>query len=143
MTRIIDICNNLIYKAKENEDIQNIKFFKAYREDFAQTPIEGFMGFIKIEKVGFSQTFVGGFADSSSKGQMVDVTLAIALYSDNSISGEALSVASTQVHQAMIKADDKGIIKNSSISPVEFDTNIKSIYREIRFNLAFCLCGEE
>lgn len=143
MTQIIDICNGLICKAKENEAIQNVKFLKAFREDFAQTPIDGYIGIVKIEKVSFSNQFAGSFAKNNTKGQVVDVTMAIDLYSDNSITGEELSVATVQVQQAMYDADETDIIQSSSISAVRFDTDLKSIYREIILNLSFCLCGDE
>lgn len=143
MTEVINIVNSLIYKARENENIKNVKFVKAYRENFAQNPVEGYIAVVKIEKISKTNSFAGGFADSKIKGEMFSVCFALSVYSDNDITGEELSSTALKIQQAVADADESSIIESSWISPIEFDSDIKAIYREINFTLAFCLCGDE
>jgi len=142
MTRIIDICNDLIFKAKEDERIKEIKFIKAYKENFAQMPIEGITAVVNIDKIVFGETFAGEYAESYKKGQLVEVALKIDLYSDRSFSGEELSIFAVKVQQAIYGADENDVIESSSISAIRFDSDLKSIYREIIFNLSVCMSGD-
>ena len=143
MTKIIDICNSLIKKAKENETLQNIKFIKSYREDFAQTPIKGYMAIVNIDRVDLKDAFAGEYVSNNSKGRLAEVLLKFDLYADNNYTGENLSIKSVQLQQGLYEADENDIIQSSSISAIRYDSDLKSIFREISFNLSFCLCGEE
>lgn len=143
MTAVIDIVNNLIFKAKENNEISDVKFQKGYKNDFSQSPVNGYIAIVKIEKIIQSVSFVGGYLDSQNKGDIYTVDLVLDVYSDNDIAGEELSSTVLKIHQAVIQADDKGIIDSFAISPIEFDSNIKAIYRKISYNLQLCLHKEE
>ena len=143
MTAIIDIVNSLICKAKENECISNVKFVKAFRENLAEHPIDGYIAVVKVEKITKTEDFVGGYAKNNIKGEMFNASFALDVYSGNDITGEDLSATTLKIQQAVCLADESNIIDDSWILPIEFDSNLNAIYREIKFNLSFCLCGEE
>ena len=118
MTAVIEIVNNLIKKAKENEAVSNVRFLKEFRQDMAERPVDGYIAVVKIENIDMSQSFAGGLYDKYIKGEMYSV------------------------NQALTDADTDNIIADSFVSPIDFDESIKAIYRKINFDLAFCLCGE-
>ena len=39
-------------------------------------------------------------------------------------------------------ADTAGIVSDASVSSIEFDTELNTIFRRIGFRLEFCLCEE-
>ena len=142
MTAVIEIVNNLIKKAKENEAVSNVRFLKEFRQDMAERPVDGYIAVVKIENIDMSQSFAGGLYDKYIKGEMYSVKVTLTVYSGNDISGEELSAVTLKVYQALTDADTDNIIADSFVSPIDFDESIKAIYRKINFDLAFCLCGE-
>ena len=51
MTAVIEIVNNLIKKAKENEAVNNVRFLKEFRQDMAESPVDGYIAVVKIENI--------------------------------------------------------------------------------------------
>ena len=143
MTAIFDLVTTLIKRAKENEQIKDVRFVKAYKSEIAENPVGDYLVAVNLENVMQTQSFVGGYFNDGVKGQMYSAKLVLRVYADRKKSGEDLGRLSLKIQEALTKADSNNIISGLSIGPISFDGNFESIYREISVNLEFCLCGEE
>ena len=132
--------NNL--KAKKNTEIDCVTFVKAFKNNMAQSPVEGFVAVVKTESINMSGSFAGGYADSNIKGEMYTAKVVLDIFSGSEISGESLSDITLKIMNAIEKADESSMISNMEVSPIEFDENLKGIFRKLIFQLDFCLCGE-
>lgn len=143
MTKITEIVNSLIKKAKKDPDIQGVTFVKAYNNRLAACPVEGFVAVVKIENINLEESFAGGYAESNIKGEMYNVKLELDVFSDSDITGESLSDMTLRVMRAIQNADESSIISDVYVTPIEFDEKLNGIFRKIVIQLDFCLCGDE
>jgi hypothetical protein len=142
MTEVNDIVDTLVKKAKSVNNIEGVKFIRAYNQGMTERPFQGFTCVVNIESVSQPEKFLGGYYGESIKGELYSVKLCLRVYADNETSGEDLGATTLNISQAFISADENKIIASSYIGPITYDNQLQSIYREINISLEFCLCGE-
>ena len=57
-------------------------------------------------------------------------------------SAERKSALAGEMLAGLKTADTAGIVSDASVSSIEFDTELNTIFRRIGFRLEFCLCEE-
>ena len=76
------------------------------------------------------------------KGEMYSAAVEIRLYSPNGGNGSGLSELAGEMLAGLKTADTAGIVSDASVSSIEFDTELNTIFRRIGFRMEFCLCEE-
>ena len=66
----------------------------------------------------------------------------IRLYSPNGGNGSGLSELAGDMIAGLSSGDVSGIVSKATVSSIEFDTELNTIFRRISFRLEFCLCEE-
>lgn len=142
MEIIYNIISRMVTKIKENEELKDIRFLKAFDNNYGQNPFDDYIVTVDLKKLTQGQTFVGGYFDSNSKGQLYSGKIVFRVYSDREKSGENLGNITMKIYNQLLSSDDNGIISNSNISPITYDSDFEAIYREIAIEVEFCLCGD-
>lgn len=142
MEQVMDLLENIIVRAKSFDSISNVRFVREYGNHMAETPINSFLAVVSVTGSSLDKRFIGGFVSSNLKGEQFGADVEICVYSPLSENGSGLSEITSEIMQALKKADVEKIIENISISPINFDSNLNSISRTISFRMEFCLCEE-
>lgn len=66
----------------------------------------------------------------------------IKLYAPRSKSGNSLSELAGELISGLREADEEKIITEIKASPIEFDADIGSVFRNVSFGVDFWLCKE-
>lgn len=142
MTTVNNIVNELIKSAKNLYQGDYVRFIKGYSDKTAEKPVNSLVAAVDVREVSRSQDFIGGYFSPALKGEFYNVKLSLRVYAGRKGSGENLGKVTMDLLEALNNADEDSIIESSAVSPIEYDSQLMSIYREINLNLGFCLCGE-
>lgn len=142
MNRIIEVINSLIIKAKNQNDLGNVKFLKEFTSCVTSELTGGFVAAVKIEDVNMKDDFAGGYVENQVKGISFEVNFAVEVFSSRDIHGESLSDIALKIMNSIIKADNNKLIYNAVACPIEFNERLNAISRKIKFQMNFCLVGD-
>ena len=142
MTPIREQTDCIIRRLKMQESMQNVRFVRAFSEESIEMPIRGFLAAVNIVSTEKSQDFVGGLAASGVKGCMYAAEVEIRVYSPFQGNGSGLSELVSTMLCGLKEADEEKLITASSVSSIEFDKEINSVFRKLCFSMEFCLCEE-
>ena len=131
MTQISEQVDCIISGLKEISALSGVRFVREYSSEPVETPVSGFLAAVGIISAERSNEFIGGDATSALKGEMYAAVCEIRLYSPNGGNGSGLSERVSVAHAA-----------RATVSSIEFDTELNTIFRRISFRLEFCLCEE-
>ena len=131
MTRINSIINNLITKVKEQDNLNNVCFLKAYNKDMAQKPIKGYIVVVDFKQLVQSQSFVGGYFSNDLKGEIYSAKVVLRVYTGRESSGKDLGDIALKISAALKEADKDSLITDIFIGPITYDSQFEAIFREI------------
>ena len=142
MTQISEQVDCIISGLKEISALSGVRFVREYSSEPVETPVSGFLAAVGIISAERSNEFIGGDATSALKGEMYAAVCEIRLYSPNGGNGRGLSELAGEMLAGLRSADVSGIVSKATVSSIEFDTELNTIFRRISFRLEFCLCEE-
>ena len=114
MTQINEQADGIVLGLKEIPALSGVRFVREYSAEPIETPVSGFIAAVGVNSAERKSAFIGG-----------DVS---------ELAGEMLAGLKT--------ADTAGIVSDASVSSIEFDTELNTIFRRIGFRMEFCLCEE-
>ena len=142
MTQINEQVDCIVHGLKEISALSGVRFVREFSEEQIETPVGGFIAAVGVISAERSNAFIGGDAASALKGEMYAAVCEIRLYSPNGGNGSGLSELAGEMLTGLRSADTSGIVSEASVSSIEFDKEINTIFRRISFRLEFCLCEE-
>ncbi len=142
MTQINEQADGIVLGLKEIPALSGVRFVREYSAEPIETPVSGFIAAVGVNSAERKSAFIGDDATSSLKGEMYSAAVEIRLYSPNGGNGSGLSELAGEMLAGLKTADTAGIVSDASVSSIEFDTELNTIFRRICFRLEFCLCEE-
>ena len=142
MTQINEQADGIVLGLKEIPALSGVRFVREYSAEPIETPVSGFIAAVGVDSAERKSAFIGGDATSSLKGEMYSAAVEIRLYSPNGGNGSGLSELAGEILSGLKTADTAGIVSDASVSSIEFDTELNTIFRRIGFRMEFCLCEE-
>ena len=142
MTQINEQADGIVLGLKAIPALSSVRFVREYSSEPIETPVSGFLAAVGVNSAERKNGFIGGDATSALKGEMYSASIEIRLYSPNGGNGSGLSELAGEILSGLKTADTAGIVSEPSVSSIEFDTELNTIFRRIGFRLEFCLCEE-
>ncbi len=142
MKQILRQLDSLIARIKLCENLSKVRFIRDYGSHSAETPVTGFLAVVSLTDTSLSKQYIGEYLESSIKGEEFSAKVEINVYAPASENGNGLSEVISELMSTLKKVDNEKILRDITASPIEFDTDMNSIFRTVEFKMDFCLCEE-
>lgn len=142
INEIEEIVDKLIYGAKSDKALKNIRFIKAYKEQNIETPLTDYLAVVSINSMSRSGEFLGDSVYSGLKGEKYSGEVFIKIYAPGFKEGQGLTSISSILLNSIKKADEENVIEEIGFEPLVFDQNINANYRICKIKIGFFLCEE-
>ncbi|WP_405355165.1 hypothetical protein [Ruminococcus sp.] len=142
MNQITTQLDRIIARLKLNEKLKGVKFIREHTSQSVEVNLSSFLAVVAVTDTALSKRFVGDYLSPSVKGEQFSARVQIFVYAPADENGNGLSEITCELMQGLKKADTEKIISEVSVSAIDFDADMNSIYRKVEFNMEFCLCEE-
>lgn len=142
MNQITTQLDRIIARIRLNEKLKGVKFIREHTSQSVEVNLSSFLAVIAVTDTALSKRFVGDYLSPSVKGEQFSARVQIFVYAPADENGNGLSEITCELMQGLKKADTDKIISEVSVSAIDFDADMNSIYRKVEFNMEFCLCEE-
>lgn len=142
MNQITTQLDRIIARLRLNEKLKGVKFIREHTSQSVEVNLCSFLAVVAVTDTALSKRFVGDYLSPSVKGEQFSARVQIFVYAPADENGNGLSEITCELMQGLKKADTDKIISEVSVSAIDFDADMNSIYRKVEFNMEFCLCEE-
>ncbi len=142
MNQITIQLDRIIARLRLNEKLKGVKFIREHTSQSVEVNLSSFLAVVAVTDTALSKRFVGDYLSPSVKGEQFSARVQIFVYAPADENGNGLSEITCELMQGLKKADTDKIISEVSVSAIDFDADMNSIYRKVEFNMEFCLCEE-
>lgn len=142
MNQITTQLDRIIARIRLNEKLKGVKFIREHTSQSVEVNLSSFLAVVAVTDTALSKRFVGDYLSPSVKGEQFSARVQIFVYAPADENGNGLSEITCELMQGLKKADTDKIISEVSVSAIDFDADMNSIYRKVEFNMEFCLCEE-
>lgn len=142
MNQITTQLDRIIARLRLNEKLKGVKFIREHTSQSVEVNLSSFLAVVAVTDTALSKRFVGDYLSPSVKGEQFSARVQIFVYAPADENGNGLSEITCELMQGLKKADTDKIISEVSVSAIDFDADMNSIYRKVEFNMEFCLCEE-
>lgn len=142
MNQITTQLDRIIARLRLNEKLKGVKFIREHTSQSVEVNLSSFLAVVAVTDTALSKRFVGDYLSPSVKGEQFSTRVQIFVYAPADENGNGLSEITCELMQGLKKADTDKIISEVSVSAIDFDADMNSIYRKVEFNMEFCLCEE-
>lgn len=142
MNQITTQLDRIIARIRLNEKLKGVKFIREHTSQSVEVNLSSFLAVVAVTDTALSKRFVGDYLSPSVKGEQFSARVQIFVYAPADENGNGLSEITCELMQGLKKADTEKIISEVSVSAIDFDADMNSIYRKVEFNMEFCLCEE-
>lgn len=142
MNEFEKIVDKLIYSAKSNETLKDIRFIKAYREQNIESPLTDYLAVVSINSMLRTGEFLGNSVYGNLKGEKYSGEVFIKIYAPDFKEGQGLTSISSILLNSIKQADEENVIEEISFQPIAFEEKINAIYRVCKIKISFFLCEE-
>ncbi len=142
MNQIEKQVDRIIAGLKLIEELKSVRFVREYGSHNIENPITGLLAVVSVTDTTQSKSFIGGYMNSSVKGDEYVANVEIRVYAPATENGNGLSEIVSEILAGLKKADAQKIIVDSNASSIAFDPDMNAIYRVVGFSIEFCLCEE-
>ncbi len=143
MTQLDKQINKIIVSLKRTDGLEAVRFVREFGSHTVEMPIVGAVAVVSVRETAVSHAFIGDMATASLRGEQYSANVQIRVFVPNSESGAGLSELVSAIMHGLKSVDENRIITEVSASPIAFDSDMNTIYRNVDFGLDFCLCEEE
>lgn len=142
MNQITTQLDRIIARIRLNEKLKGVKFIREHTSQSVEVNLSSFLAVVAVTDTALSKRFVGDYLSPSVKGEQFSARVQIFVYAPADENGNGLFEITCELMQGLKKADTDKIISEVSVSAIDFDADMNSIYRKVEFNMEFCLCEE-
>lgn len=142
MTQIEDNINALLKKIKEDESLVDYTFVNGFGASDHEYPLKGYLIAVSTLDQQVGKEFLGNRLSDNLTGSIYNCTLKFRLYAPKSAGGEGLSSLAYTLTQAIKKCDTQSVCESINATPINFDTDMMTVYRDVIAELSFCVYEE-
>lgn len=142
MTIIEESLDRLVTKIKEDMSPCDVRFVKAYKNQHTDSPIRGYLVTVALDNLHVEKDFIGGVVGDKMMGREYKASAWFKVYAPMDTNGNGLSELTAQLCSAIEKADSDKLVEDMKMSSIEYDANMRTVFRTVTLTLGFCLCEE-
>ena len=142
MEQISNMIEQFVRSIKQDEIFCDICFVKGFSKNDYPDPFSDYMIAVSTLDSHLSSQFVGDIVAENLKGSLYEVSVKFRIYAPKNDGGDGLIGLSNQMCESIRKHDEKNVCQDVTISPIAFDDEAKTVYRDIVALMSFCVYEE-
>lgn len=142
MTQIEDNISALVKRIKEDSSLCDYTFVNGFKGAEHEYPLKDYLIAVSTLDQQVGKEFVGNKVGEKLSGSMYNCTLKFRLYAPKNAGGEGLSSLACTLTQAIKKNDTQSVCESVKVTPISFDTDMMTVYRDVVAELSFCVYEE-
>ena len=136
MTSAIDnTIDELVRRVKNCPAVADFAFNNAYPPRNTPHPVEKYLVTVENTGVIVGDRFIGDRISANAKGAVYEISLRFRVYAPSNTSAAALLRASSQLADALERADTARVTKTMELYAVSYDTTARTLYRDLTVKL--------
>lgn len=132
----------LVRKIKQDERLKDFTFVKGFSSVEHPNPPEGYMIAVSTLDLNVGTQFLGENVGENLKGSVQTATVKFRVYAPKNDGGEGLLSLCCDLSDAIEKSDTLNVCEDIKISPIAFDNDANTVYRDVVATLSFCVYEE-
>lgn len=143
MTSLID--NNideLMKRVREYPTVSDFVYMNAFPPRGLPSPVDRYTVAVMNNGYEVSRMFIGECVDTGMKGSVYDVALTLRVFAPSDTAGSALLRATSLLMDAVSACDVDGYVSGMSVCGIAYESDVRTVYRDIRLTLSMILCEE-
>lgn len=142
MEQISNMIEQFVKSIKTDESFCDICFVKGFSKSEYPDPFSEYMIAVSTLDSHLSSQFVGDIVAQNIKGNLFEVTVKFRIYAPKNDGGDGLVSISNQMCESIKKHDTKNFCQEVTVSPIAFDDDAKTVYRDVVALMSFCVYEE-
>lgn len=142
MIQIQNSIDELIKRVKANDELCECTFVKGFMGNEHSNPQTKYMIAVSTPDIDTGDSFVGNNVSENLKGRLYEVNVRLRVYAPKNAGGDGLSKIVNLLSSALKDSDILNVIVKLEQSPIAFDSNASTVYRDVKVQMSFCLCEE-
>lgn len=140
--RISENISEFIGRLSGCDELEDIRFLSAYPPARLPRPCRRYTAAVHQLKESIGREFMGESVSESLRGRIYDAELMLRLYAPENSAGSMLSEHATALMDAIRREDSEGAVSRLSVSGIGFETESRTLYRDITAVFSYCLFTE-
>ncbi len=126
----------LIKRIKKNENLNDIRFIRAYSGRAGDYPVKS--GLVTVAEGKEDETFfAGGYSGNGERGERLYTSLILNIYCPCQSGGDGITTIVNHIRDSLSTADIRRIVDRVKVSEIKFSKNYEALYRTMEINLDF------
>lgn len=142
MKQIDKSVNSLVRKIKQDERLKDFTFVKGFSTVEHPDPLSGYLIAVSTLDIGVGTRFVGESVGENLRGMVQNATVKFRVYAPKNDGGDGLLSLCCDLCDAIEKSDTLNVCEDVKISPIAFDNDANTVYRDVVATLSFCVYEE-
>ena len=142
MKQIEHSVNTLVRKIKQDNRLKDYTFVKGFSCVEHPEPLTGYMIAVSTLDLDVDTNFVGENVGENLKGRLETATVKFRVYAPKNDGGDGLLSLCCDLSDAIEKCDTLNVCEDVKISPIAFDNDAHTVYRDVVATLSFCVYEE-
>lgn len=142
MTIIEDSLDKLVMKIKEDTANKDVRFVKSYKSQQVDSPVKNYIVVASIDDLQVENDFIGELVGENMTGKEYKAVAHLKVYAPMNSNGNGLSELVHSLCTSIEKSDTDRLVEEVKMSSIEYDANLRTVYRTVTMTLGFCLCEE-
>ena len=135
-----DILFELVKSLKEDANLNNIRFVKAYNGQQKESPLEDILVTVTTGK-SESTGFIGGYIGNSEKGKEINSEIILNVYCPCEKGGDGITDTVNTIVERISKTDIDSLVKDIQVSEIKLNSEYEAVYRTIKLSMRYISLG--
>ncbi len=142
MKQIENYINELVHKIKKNSTFDDCVFVKGFSAFEFPNPNTDYMIAVSTLDSAVGVEFCGDNVGENLSGSIFNATVKFRVYAKKNEGGDGLLALATSLCDVVKKCDSENTLTDITVSPIAFDNDAMTVYRDVVASLSFCLYEE-
>ena len=143
MTQIESNIDEFILRLKNDAELQDFAFTKAYSRNYVPNPIDKFVVAVNTLDTKIKKEFIGKSIGENIQGKIYETKVRLRVYAKTKDHASSLVEATYTLSSALQNHDTENLIDTVSLTGISYDSTVKTVYRDIEIIFCYCLCEGE
>ena len=143
MTQIESNIDEFILRLKNDAELKDFAFTKAYSRNYVPNPIDKFVVAVNTLDTKIKKEFIGKSIGENIQGKIYETKVRLRVYAKTKDHASSLVEATYMLSKKIQSHDTENLIESISLTGISYDGAVKTVYRDIETIFCYCLCEGE